>query len=39
MVDGAGVEPTFLRRRASAVFQPSKLTAHVAEITRSAVGV
>lgn len=39
VVDGAGVEPTSLRRRASAVFQPSKLTFHVAEITRPAIGV
>lgn len=39
VVDGAGVEPTSLRQRASAVFQPSKLTAHVAEITRPAIGI
>ena len=39
LVDGMGVEPISLRQRASAVFQPSKLTDQVAEITRSAIGV
>lgn len=38
-VAGMGIEPISLRQRASAVFQPSKLTDQVAEITRSAIGV
>lgn len=38
-MSGAGVEPTSLRRRASAVFQPSKLTAHEPDYPHGPSGV